>query len=208
MAYRRTERVEERLAQTRDDIAAATLALLSAGGYREASVASVAGRAGVATGSVYRHFESKAHLFAEVFRSASGRELDVVRAIASGPIESPTGRLRACLETFARRALRGRRLAYALLAEPADPAVDEERLRFRRAYRDVFAKLLREAIASGELPAQDVPVASAALVGAMGEALVGPLSPSARTRDADLLVATIVGFCMNALRKEPAYAHA
>ena len=47
------------------------------GGYASASVQAVAARAGVATGTVYRHFASKADLFAEVFRRASQRELDV-----------------------------------------------------------------------------------------------------------------------------------
>ena len=37
-------------------------------------------------------------------------------------------RIAAGVETFARRALRGRRLAWALLAEPVDPAVEAERL--------------------------------------------------------------------------------
>ena len=208
MAYRRTERVEERLAQTRERILRAARELVARGGYRAASVAAVAARAEVATGSVYRHFESKADLFAEVFRRASGRELDVVRAVAREPGGSATDRLTAALETFGRRALRGRRLAYALLVEPADPAVDEERLIFRRAYRDVFAELVREAIAGGELPEQDVAVASAAVVGAMGEALVGPLSPSAGRSDPDRLIRSIVRFCIGALSQEAAYAHA
>jgi AcrR family transcriptional regulator len=42
----------------------------------------VARRAGVATGSVYRHFPSKADLFAEVFRRAAQREVDVLRGMA------------------------------------------------------------------------------------------------------------------------------
>lgn len=199
--------MEERLAETRERIVQAALALVARGGYRVASMAAIAEQADVATGSVYRHFASKADLFAEVFRRASGRELEVVRAVAARPGPA-MGRLTAALETFARRALRGRRLAYALLAEPADPAVDEERLRFRRAYRDGFARLLNEAIDGGEIPSQDVPVAAAALVGAMGEALVGPLSPSARTRDADRLIASIVAFCTRAISREVTYAHA
>jgi len=207
MAYRRTDRVVERLAETRERILSSALDLVSKGGYRAASVAAVAERAGVATGSVYRHFESKAELFAEVFRRASQRELDVVRAVGSEP-GSARDRLARGFETFARRALRGRRLAYALLAEPADPAVDEERLRFRRAYRDAFATVLRQGIAAGEFPPLDVDVAAPALVGAMGEALVGPLSPRGRARDVDDLVASIVGFCMNALSREERYAHA
>jgi AcrR family transcriptional regulator len=208
MAYRRTELMEERLAETRERIVRAALGLIARGGYRAASVAAVADDAGVATGSVYRHFSSKADLFAEVFRRASGRELAVVRAVAARPDARPTDRLVAALETFAGRALTGHRLAYALIAEPADPAVDEERLRFRRAYRDVFARLLREGIAAGELPEQDVQVVASALVGAMGEALVGPLSPSARTRNPGRLVEAIVRFCTRAISREVSFANA
>lgn len=208
MAYRRTERMEERLASTRERILQAALELVARGGYRAASIADVAERAGVATGSVYRHFASKADLFAEVFRRASGRELEVVRGVAARDGRRPVERMMECLETFARRALQGRRLAYALLAEPADPAVDEERLIFRRAYRDVFAALLREAIAAGDLPAQNEEVAASAVVGAVGEALVGPLSPSARSRDIEELVAGIVRFCARGITQEASYAHA
>jgi AcrR family transcriptional regulator len=200
--------MEERLAETRERILGAALGLISKGGYRAASVAAVAEKAGVATGSVYRYFPSKADLFAEVFRHASTRELEIVRAVASRPEGSAMERLAAALEVFARRALQGRRLAFALLAEPADPAVDEERLRFRRAYRDIFARLIREAIGRGEAPGQDVRVAAAALVGAIGEALVGPLSPSSPTRDAGRLVNAIVRFCTRAISQEVSYAHA
>ena len=46
-------------------------------------------RAGVATGSVYRHFPSKAELFAEVFRRAAQREVDAVAGAAGGPERTP-----------------------------------------------------------------------------------------------------------------------
>ena len=96
------------------------------------------------------------------------------------------GGVAAGVETFARRALRGRRLAWALLAEPVDPAVEAERLAFRRAFRDAYAAALPAHVADRELIA-------AALVGAIGEALVGPLSPTAGgARDEDALVAALV----------------
>jgi AcrR family transcriptional regulator len=115
------------------------------------------------------------------------------------------------VETFARRALRGRRLAWALLAEPVDPAVEAERLIFRRAYRDVFAGLLEDGIASGELPDQDPELTAAALVGAIGEALVGPLSPTAAGGDPERLVHDLVTFCLRSATDEEAnrvHAHA
>src|SRR5258705_13260191 len=98
------------------------------GGCRGAQVSAGAEKAGVATGSVYRHFPSKADLFAEVFRRASQREVDATREAAEAAGGPASRRLAAAVETFARRALRGRRLAWALLAEPVDPAVGVEPL--------------------------------------------------------------------------------
>jgi AcrR family transcriptional regulator len=194
MAYRPTERTEARRTQTRDKIVRAALALVAQGGYREAQVAAVAKRAGVATGTVYRHFPSKADLLTEVFRVASQHEVDAV-AHAGGGTTAPQ-RIAAAVETFARRALQGRRLAWALLAEPVDPAVEAERLQFRRAYADVFARTIADGIASGELPPQDAAFTATALVGAIGEALVGPLSPTHAETDVDALVANLITFSL------------
>lgn len=185
MAYRATERTEARRLAARERIVAAAHDLIAAGGYRAASVAAVAEAAGVATGSVYRHFGSKAELFAEVFRRASQREVDAVRAaIAAGGVA-------AGVEAFSRRALRARRLAWALLAEPVDPAVEAERLVFRRAFRDAFAEAL-------PAHAGDRDLVAAALVGAIGEALVSPLSPTAGDGDEDALVRALVAFAARA----------
>jgi AcrR family transcriptional regulator len=201
MPYRTTERTEARRVATHERIVGAAHELIARGGYREAQVAAVAARAGVATGTVYRHFPSKAELFAEVFRRASQREVDATRA-ASAAASPAAARLTAVVDTFARRALRGRRLAWALLAEPVDPAVEAERLAFRRAYAAVFADILGDGVAAGELPAQNVKLTAAALVGALGEALVGPLSPVAGDVDADALVADLVTFCRRSVSEE------
>ena len=205
MPYRPTERTEARRAAARERIVRAAHALIARGGYREAQVAAVAAGAGVATGTVYRHFPSKADLFAEVFRRASQREVDATREAAAAAGEaggSASHRLAAAVETFARRALRGRRLAWALLAEPVDPAVEVERLAFRRAYAAGFEDVLREGVADGELAPQNVELTAAALVGALGEALVGPLSPVADDVDADALVADLVTFCLRSVTEE------
>jgi AcrR family transcriptional regulator len=193
MAYRPTERTEARRTQTRDGIVRAALALVAQGGYREAQVASVAKRAGVATGTVYRHFPSKADLLTEVFRVASQHEVD---AVADAGGETAQERIVAAVETFARRALQGRRLAWALLAEPVDPAVEAERLQFRRAYADVFARTIAAGVAAGELPEQDAAFTATALVGAIGEALVGPLSPTHADTDVDALVTNLIIFSL------------
>ena len=171
MPYRATERTEARRRQAREQILGAAHDLVARGGFGAAQIAAVAAEAGVATGTVYRHFASKADLFAEVFRRAAQREVDAV---------AEAGDLAAAVETFARRALAGRRLAWALLAEPVDPVVEAERLAFRQAYRDAFEPLVGD------------PFTAAALVGAIGEVLVGPLSPTGPDLDPDALVARLV----------------
>ena len=200
MPYRPTPRTEARRTATRDRIVRAALDLVARGGYRDAQVAAVARRAGVATGTVYRHFPSKADLLTEVFRVASQREVDAV-AQAAAAAGTAAQRTAAAVETFARRALRGRRLAWALLAEPVDPAVEAERLQFRRAYAAVFAGTIRDGVAAGALPAQDPDFTAAALVGAIGEALVGPLAPTTHPTDADAdaLVARLITFCLRSI---------
>src|SRR3954468_21333921 len=125
MPYRPTDNTRARAAAARAAVLQAALDQLAEGGYASASVAAVARRAGLATGSVYRHFPSKADLFAEVFRVAAQREVDVLRAIDG---ETAEARLAACVEAFVRRALAEPVAAYALIAEPVDPAVERERL--------------------------------------------------------------------------------
>ena len=66
-----TEKTEARKEAARERIVAAALDQVAEGGYASAGVQVVAARAGVAVGTVYRHFPSKADLFAEVFRRAA-----------------------------------------------------------------------------------------------------------------------------------------
>ena len=203
MPYRTTERTEARRAETRERIVTAALALVAEGGYVAAQVAPVADRAGVAVGTVYRYFPSTSDLFAEVFRRASQREVDAMREGAAAVEDgSSTHRIAAGTETFARRALAGRRLAWALLAEPVDPAVEAERLHFRHSYRDVIAGIVADGIASGELPQQDPEVTGAALVGAIGETMIGPLSPTSNGGDPEALIASLIDFCTRAIGEE------
>jgi AcrR family transcriptional regulator len=173
----------EVLASTRTRLLAAAQELIEEGGYSAASVAAIAERAGVAAGTLYRHFDSKQELFVEVFRAVCAREERAMRAASARLAEAAAAeRLEGVLGTFAERALRNPRQAWALIAEPVDPLVDAERLAYRERYADGIAEELRAGIAAGELPAQNVELTAAALVGGCGEALVGPLSPVARAR--------------------------
>jgi AcrR family transcriptional regulator len=207
MPYRPTERTEARRAATRERIVAAALEQVGEGGYASAGVQAVAVRAGVAVGTVYRHFPSKSDLFAEAFRRASQRELDVVVDVSAADGRPARERVAAAVEAFARRALAGPVMAYALLAEPVDPAVEAERLRFRTGYRDAFARVLEDGVRDGELRPHDTRTVAAAYVGALGEALVGPLS-AVNGGPKEALIATLVQFSEEALPRAQERVHA
>ena len=169
------------VAPTRQRLLRSAQELIEEGGYGAATVIAIADRAGVASGTLYRHFASKEDLFVEVFRSVCDREVRAMRAAADAMPEDSlqVDQLTTVLLTFAERALRRPRLAWALIAEPVDPLVDAERLAYRERYSALTASALRCGIERGELPAQNVELTAAALVGGCGEALVGPLSPLA-----------------------------
>ena len=183
-------------APTKERLLACAQDLIEDGGYGSASVAAIAQRAGVATGTLYRHFPSKAELFLEVFRDVCAGEERAMRAAADEAGPGAVDRLEAVLVTFARRALQNRSLAWALLAEPVDQLVDAERLAYRERYASLVAAELRAAIDAGEIPAQDVAITAAALVGGCGEALVGPLSS---VDGSDEVVAAIQTFVRRAI---------
>ena len=140
MVYRPTEKTQARKAALKKQLLDAALLLVATGGFGALTIQAVAQQAGIATGAVYKHFESKAQLCAEVFRLATEKEVAVVRetALREG---APATRLLDTIETFAKRALRGQRLAYALIAEPVDTLVDAERLRPARRLRSLLCQV-------------------------------------------------------------------
>ncbi len=202
MAYRRTEKIAARQALLRQTLLKSALKLVAQDGFSALTIVALARTAGVATGTVYKYFDSKAQLCAEVFRMATEREVEQVRlqAEAEGAYAQ---RLLKTVETFAMRALRGRRLAYALIAEPVDPAVDTERLKYRQAYARIFEQLVADGITAGEFPPQQPAVSAAALVGVISEAMVGPLTwpedGSAALLDSHQLIHAIQAFCLRAV---------
>ncbi|MDC7789583.1 TetR/AcrR family transcriptional regulator [Rhodoplanes sp. TEM] len=173
MPYRRTERVIERLAARRDDILASARAVAAAQGLAGVQIVPVAERAGIAAGTVYRYFPAKADLVAALLEQVSGQEVAaMVKAAAAAP--GPLSGLAAAVTTFAGRALRQRRLVFAVLSEPVEPDIEPQRRACRRAITDVIEGCIRTAVATGRLPEQDTRIGADAILGALVEALIGP----------------------------------
>ncbi|MCP5161312.1 MAG: TetR/AcrR family transcriptional regulator [Hahellaceae bacterium] len=209
MAYRDTEKTRSKREEIRTRILQATHELVVSGGFRNTTIQAVSEQAGIATGTVYKHFPSKAELFSEVFRRATQKEVDKVAQAIVGQ-ENVLLRLQRAIRCFAHRAIQSRGLAWALIAEPVDPVVDADRLEFRQAYAALFSDLIREGIAKQEIPLQSASVTSAAIVGSLAEALVGPLAPpppTLQTNDRtlpsqqteDALIDNIIRFCLQAV---------
>jgi AcrR family transcriptional regulator len=203
MAYRHTMRVEEQLQDKRNRILQAVRQVVSEVGFHGAQVAMVADAADVATGTVYRYFPSKGELFAEALALNAQHEVDVVAAVAKVD-GSATSRLADAVRVFADRAVRARRLAWAMLAEPSEPEVDAARLTYRRAFAEVFEELVRAGIRSGEFPAQNAAASAACVMGALSEGLIGPLAPEVPDlADARALIDAIIRFCLQAVSASP-----
>ena len=206
MVYRTSPLRIDRDQALRQHILACALQRVAAGGFVALTMQALAEDVGIATGSLYRHFRGKGELAAEVFALASQREVDALARVLRAP-GSPVARLAEGLRQFAERAWHSRRLAFALIAEPVEPEVDEQRLLYRVAYAELFADLLEEGIASGDFHVDQVNLIAACLVGAIAEALVGPLSPQARAaREAgrpalglEAVNHSLITFCLRAV---------
>ncbi|MFD1812863.1 TetR/AcrR family transcriptional regulator [Rhodococcus gannanensis] len=199
VAYRPTEKTRAAKAQRRAALLTEATELVAEGGFTAATVKAIAERCEVSVGSVYSHFDGSTDLLASVFRRGADQELEAVRA-AVAATEGGANRLRALVETFAQRAIRGRQLAWSLLFEPVDPRIDAERLAYRADYHALTTEILRDGMESGEFPRQHLEVTATALIGAISEALTGRLSPThAVTTDADDAdtVEAILRFCLH-----------
>jgi len=177
------------------------------GGFRELQMTSAAAAAGVAVGTIYRYYPSKAALCAELVATVSQRELEVMTAIAEsdGPAAE---RLRGAVESFAARAFRSGRLAYAMIAEPVDPQVEDTRLAYRAAISRLLRRLLVEGAHDGSLSVADPDTASACITGAFMEGVIGPLAPDATAAAQEIAeaVAQIGAFCLHGVSAAPVAA--
>jgi AcrR family transcriptional regulator len=198
MAYRETSRVRERKLATRTNILANALILLNEVGFAGLQMATLAQRSTVATGTLYRYFPSKDDLCTAVFEHATEIEVAQVQQHLEAAELSAAERIAAALTAFAKRALRAPITAWALIAEPVEPAVVAARLRYRERYAGLFAQAIEQGIRENTLPPQDSALSSRALVGAIAEALIGPLAHKTEF-DPNQAITHSVRFCLQAI---------
>lgn len=132
---------------TRQKLLRAALDLYTTIGFRGTTTPAIAARAGVAEGTIYRHFTSKEHLLNEVYRGAQKWATGIIREVeeqAHGA-RAPE-RLQRVARRFFEAAERDPAALRMLLFTPAEKSLDEKS---RDAARE-FRNGLQQVVASGK----------------------------------------------------------
>jgi TetR/AcrR family transcriptional regulator, regulator of autoinduction and epiphytic fitness len=155
---------DPRVERSRRVILEAALEELGLVGYGALTIEAVAARAGVGKSTIYRHWSGKLALVEDAFRTLKAQAL----VPESGPLRE---RVTDFLEQMARLVEESRYSACmpALIeAAERDPQVRAFHCDFSSERRAVLVDVLRDAVASGELPKHADP-------DLLADALIGPI---------------------------------
>jgi AcrR family transcriptional regulator len=120
---------------TRQRLLRAALELYTTVGFRATTTPAIAARAGVAEGTIYRHFSGKEHLLNEVFRGAQRWGATVVRETEG---EGTPNRLHQIARTLFDTAARDAALTRMLLRRRDEQHLDEKSREAEREFRDAL----------------------------------------------------------------------
>jgi AcrR family transcriptional regulator len=126
---------------TRQRLARAALELFTTKGYHVTTTPLIAKKAGVAEGTIYRHFTSKQHLLNEVFRGAARW---AQQAIADETGGTPPERLTRIARVFVDAAARDPGVTRMLLLTPHGDLLDERSRAADRAMRAALEAIIAE----------------------------------------------------------------
>lgn len=179
-------------------ILSAAIECVSQAGFKNTTMDVISEMAGLSPSTLYRYFPSRVELLMKVVSHVSQHEVNVTAGIAMGE-GTNIELIKKCAWTFGSRAIKGRELGYALVAEPVESEIEIERLKYRRKLMRVFETLIENGMRKKEFPEQSPEVSAACIVGALFEALVGPHAREAEENEQERLkrVRKIVDFCIH-----------
>ena len=196
--------MQERMQQNRQSILHSARELIAYGGFKEASVQTIAERAGVSTGLVYRYFESKNKILIEVLSAAIRHEVEILNQIVKMDL-SAKQKLEKSVATFVKRAMHSPQLAYSLIFEPVDSEMEHARFQSKQLIKQSIQEVLAEGKNNGTFTFEDINIAALGIVGAMTFVVIEPLNPSHNVvfdqAYIDHFVQQIADFCVNAVQR-------
>jgi len=125
---------------TRERLLRAALDLYTEVGFLRTTTPALAERAGVAEGTIYRHFSSKEHLLNEAYRRAQRWGLDAMAALESERVRKAPERLALLARQIVDLASQDPALARMLLSTANEPFLDEQS---RGARRELMGGLIQ-----------------------------------------------------------------
>src|SRR5439155_1571085 len=137
---------------TRERLVRAALELFTARGYHETTTPQIAKQAGVAEGTIYRHFTSKQHCFNELFRTAARWASQLIKdvdALKVGPREKLAELSRGLVTGAAQEAA----LARLFFIQRHEDLLDEESRKTARDFRLSLESLIAQGKADGSVKA-------------------------------------------------------
>src|SRR4051812_4907200 len=135
---------------TRQRLLRAALELYTTVGFRATTTPAIAARAGVAEGTIYRHFSGKEHLLNEVFRGAQRWGTTIVRETAEGPEATPN-RLQQVARRLLDTASRDAPLTRMLLRRRDEQHLDEKSREAEREFRDALQRVVSAGRSEGKV---------------------------------------------------------
>lgn len=157
---------------TRQRLIRAALELFTTRGYHATTTAQIAKKAGIAEGTIYRHFASKHQLVNELYRAALRWAAKLVQEIARDP---ESGNARAQLTAVAHGLVDGAARETAIvklgLLEPVGGVLDDESRKTEREFRIAVERVIAEGKAQGAVRAGAVEIWAGVWLAAISHAL-------------------------------------
>jgi AcrR family transcriptional regulator len=137
-------------AATRQKLLRAALELFTTVGFRATTTPEIAARAGVAEGTIYRHFTGKEDLLLAAYREAQDWGLELIRQPEGDKTLSARDRLLAVAQRLVKAAERDPAMTRMLLRRRDQDYLDESSREAAREFRDA----LHHVVASGKSDGQ------------------------------------------------------
>ena len=172
---------------TRQRLIRAALELFTTRGYHVTTTAQIAKKAGIAEGTIYKHFSSKQHLLNELYRAAQRWAARVVQEAARKP---DAGTARAQLTAIAHSLVEGAAQETAIvklgLLEDLSAILDEESRKTEREFRSTLERVVAEGKAQNAVRTGAVEVWSGVWLAVISHALRKIVAGDWKTNDASV----------------------